>query len=357
MEYSSSAGTWVTSKITAVCTVATPAPTPAPTFNGNTKTWVGTGVLTAVRDQGTCGNCYAHVSTEVVESFAAIYGGVALGNLSVQQMTSCSTSLGNAGCGGGSASSSFEYARTVGLTAQANFPYADGAKTTASACKYSSSVLPPSPTKIKGYKRVMPGEANLKRVVGYGPAWVSIDATDMQLLTGGEVTCAGTSNPSLLDHAVQVVGYDATYWYFRNSWGTNWANAGFFKIKRKGDSEMVGTCGIALDVNYPTFDNFAGAESDPDVFDQQPVVGRADVRRKGILSAIVLGSVIGGISLIVIVCCCIKRSKKDNSSKPSNIAKSPDIASGMSIPAGHDSFSLEAELDSKAAGTDALVHA
>ena len=49
-----------------------------------------------------------------------------------------------------------------------------------------------------------------------------------------------------INHAVLVVGYGTNaqgedYWIVKNSWGTNWGDNGFFKIRR-GNNE----CGIEM---------------------------------------------------------------------------------------------------------------
>ena len=48
-----------------------------------------------------------------------------------------------------------------------------------------------------------------------------------------------------INHAVTLVGYghdtesDKDYWTCKNSWGENWGESGYFRIKRGS-----GTCGI-----------------------------------------------------------------------------------------------------------------
>ena len=61
-----------------------------------------------------------------------------------------------------------------------------------------------------------------------------------------------------LNHGVLIVGYGASnghqYWLLKNSWGTDWGEAGYFRIKRDMDSVGdSGTCGIQLDPSYPEF--------------------------------------------------------------------------------------------------------
>ena len=51
--------------------------------------WRSKGVVSAVKDQGMCGSCWAFASTETIESHAAIASGTLL-QLSTQQMAACS---------------------------------------------------------------------------------------------------------------------------------------------------------------------------------------------------------------------------------------------------------------------------
>jgi len=78
-------------------------------------------------------------------------------------------------------------------------------------------------------------------------------ASVFQLYTGGIIssTSCGTS----LDHAVNMVGYGADtsgnlYWLVRNSWGTNWGEAGYFRVSRATTSGP-GICGLLQMSSYP----------------------------------------------------------------------------------------------------------
>src|SRR3569623_1647931 len=60
-------------------------------------------------------------------------------------------------------------------------------------------------------------------------------------------------------HAVTVVGYgvDNTtgypYWLIKNSWGTNWGNAGFFKLYRGAKVCSMGNSMWAASATAPTW--------------------------------------------------------------------------------------------------------
>jgi C1A family cysteine protease len=90
--------------------------------------------------------------------------------------------------------------------------------------------------------------------VNQQPVSVAIDAGLLNGYGGGVISKAacGTS----LDHGVLVVGYgtDASqgdYWLVKNSWGSGWGEAGYFRLQRDNGND-AGTCGLQSVPSYPT---------------------------------------------------------------------------------------------------------
>jgi KDEL-tailed cysteine endopeptidase len=86
-----------------------------------------------------------------------------------------------------------------------------------------------------------------------GPLVATIDAgADVfRFYTGGIIHPSECDTD--LNHAVQLVGYNETYWILRNSWGITWGEEGYFRLERTTSSEEEaqdtdGTCGVALGI-------------------------------------------------------------------------------------------------------------
>jgi C1A family cysteine protease len=222
------------------------------------KDWTGV-YTTPVKDQGSCGSCWAFSATEQVESDAIRVKGWCSGNpsnsacwLSPQQVNSCDT--GSSGCNGGWSESAFSYiintgngkagvVQTNGLETNSAYPYTSGTTGVTGTCgaKAGTGVVG-----ISAYTTITTGETSMTNWVGNtGPLSVCLCAANWNLYTGGIMT----SCCNLIDHCVQAVGYDtgAGYWKVRNQWGTRWGESGFIRLQ-------YGTnmCRIAYDPNYVT---------------------------------------------------------------------------------------------------------
>mmetsp|Transcript_35777 Transcript_35777/g.6450 ORF Transcript_35777/g.6450 Transcript_35777/m.6450 type:complete len:98 (-) Transcript_35777:35-328(-) len=87
----------------------------------------------------------------------------------------------------------------------------------------------------------------------YGPVSIAFDCVDdfMHYKSGVYSSDNCGTLPSQVNHAVLAVGYGVTddgedYWIVKNSWGTDWGDKGYFKIKR-GANE----CGLADCASFP----------------------------------------------------------------------------------------------------------
>jgi len=203
-------------------------------------------ILTAVKNQGQCGSCWAFSATEQIETDVAIATGKLL-TLSPQQITSCDKT--DLGCNGGNTETAYEYVvKAKGIEPNADYPYTSGKKGKTGTCKFTKSDVS---AKITGYKTISSnkrGEAKMMTQIANSPISVCVDAETWQTYDSGIV---GKSCGASLDHCVQAVGYQASgkkpYWIVRNSWAADWGEKGYIYVEAGIDA-----CGIAKDATVVT---------------------------------------------------------------------------------------------------------
>jgi len=212
--------------------------------------WVAKGATTPVKDQQQCGSCWAFSTTENFESMAFLKTG-SLPILGPQQLVDCDPQ--SQGCGGGWTYWAFEYLLTAGgQMSETNYPYTaqdgtcafDASKIDAKISNYTFATTPCESGSCPVQDTVL-----RTQLVAQGPVSICVNAATWSDWTGPEpmmgADCAGDADE--LDHCVQLTGYDWTkkYWIVRNSWNTDWGQAGFIYLQT-----MQNTCGLGDVVTY-----------------------------------------------------------------------------------------------------------
>ena len=214
--------------------------------------WRDKGVVSEVKDQGSCGSCWSFATVANLEGLYAQKKGV-IKTFSEQHLVDCDTE--DSGCNGGLMELAFEWIKNNGgFMYEADYPYANKKQT----CKQDESKF--VDMKVTGYVKLGEGadtfspvdEDEVKEFLYQtGPLAVALNATPLQLYTGGIIDYAswicGTSG---INHAVTLVGYGVgtkNYWIVKNSWGKNWGESGYFRIARG-----KATCGINYYVTTAT---------------------------------------------------------------------------------------------------------
>jgi cathepsin F len=211
------------------------------------KNWLDLGAVTPVKNQEQCGSCWAFSATEEIESMWILAGKATntTVNLAPQQIVDCDTT--SAGCGGGETGSAYNYVISAGgQEPEKDYPYTaqNGpctSKTSDFVAKISSWKMATSDYDEKTL------QANL---VSWGPISICVDASHWQDYQSGVMTWEQCAWINILDHCVQLTGYNlhpSPYWIVRNSWGASWGQSGYIWLEMWED-----TCGIAHDATSVT---------------------------------------------------------------------------------------------------------
>jgi len=237
--------------------------------------WPNCPSIGEIRDQGSCGSCWAFGATEAISDRTCIgSGGQITVDISAEDLLTCCHGCGN-GCNGGFPGAAWSWWVYHGLVTGGLYGSDIGCQPyVISPCEHhTTGERPPcegegghTPKCVhmcqKGYNSsynddkhfgskaysIRKNEAQIQtEIIKNGPveADFTVYADFPNYKTG--VYQKQSAEP-LGGHAVRILGWgveeDVPYWLVANSWNTDWGDKGFFKIRR-GNNE----CGIEEDIN------------------------------------------------------------------------------------------------------------
>lgn len=218
--------------------------------NPSSIDWRTQGVVTDIKNQASCGSCWAFSTVVSLEGQVAIKSGK-LTSFSEQDLVDCvkdvSIEGGSCcdGCQGGLMDAAFQYMvdKQNGYdNTESSYPYTG----TDGSCAFNPSATAGVP--ITGFTDIAQGDENslIDAVANVGPVSVAVNANMFWQFYSGGIFSPLFCDKSGLNHGVAVVGYGDGYLIIRNSWGGNWGEKGYMRMKSGHN-----VCGVAQSASYP----------------------------------------------------------------------------------------------------------
>jgi cathepsin F len=221
--------------------------------------WTQKGAVTPVKNQGSCGSCWAFSTIANIEG-AWFLAGHPLTSLAEGEVVDCTTT--SYGCSGGwpywAMTDLLKSPYNGQVDTEESYPYvAKNMK-----CTFTTDGVGATISNYTSYCRTGTTpctESDIQNLLmTKGPLSICLNARTMEYYRGGvDSPTTTTCNPASIDHCVTMVGWGVdsasgkSYWKIKNSWGTTWGEQGFYRLVR-GTSDPRGACGVNTVVTAAT---------------------------------------------------------------------------------------------------------
>ncbi|KAM9766198.1 cathepsin B [Menidia menidia] len=236
--------------------------------------WPNCPTLKEIRDQGSCGSCWAFGAAEAISDRLCIHSNAQVSvEISSEDLLTCCDSCGM-GCNGGYPSAAWDFWSKEGLVTGGLYDSHMGCR---------PYTIPPCEHHVNGSRPPCTGEGGdtpqckSQCETGYTPSYTEdkhygktsysvpseVEQIQYELFKNGPVEGAFTvyedfplyksgvyqhvSGSPLGGHAIKILGWGEEdgipYWLCANSWNTDWGDNGYFKILRGADH-----CGIESEI-------------------------------------------------------------------------------------------------------------
>jgi C1A family cysteine protease len=216
--------------------LSSPETAPVPAIEGAPYTvdWrnvTGVSYVSPIKNQGSCGSCWAFATTAGLESQVMIATAGMPIDISEQILVSCS---GAGSCSGGSSATASSYIRDTGLPLESCFKYTATNNSCTNACltwQQGTEKLYSTNGWHRASTTTLTANDLKNALYAYGPVIATMYVyNDFYSYRSGVYSY--TTGSYVGAHAVLAVGYDDTLQAFivKNSWGSGWGEAGYFMI-------------------------------------------------------------------------------------------------------------------------------
>merc|ERR1712123_446348 len=213
------------------------------------------GFVSEIKNQRQCGSCVSFATIAIVETCFKKLTGV-FGDYSEQELVDCAyQQYGASGCNGAPfhAYTKWITVNKRKLTHENNYPYLN--EEPKLRCPRNLKPYNQGAMVSDHFYTYSGDEETLKKMVyDKGAVNVGVDANQAFLSYSGGIfdSCYSDS----INHAVAIVGYGTErgidFWLVKNSWGADWGEKGFMKLKR--GVKMCGIGKVIVTVDCKTVD-------------------------------------------------------------------------------------------------------